>query len=311
MSQGSQGQTAFGGRGAASWPSSSATLGDLLTAATAALAALDSPRREAQRLLAHATGLDLAALLRDRDRVVDAPGFEAMVARRAAREPLALITGRQGFWSLDLAVSADTLIPRADSESLIEAALEAFPDRAVRRVLDLGTGTGCLLLAALTEFRAAWGVGVDLAPAAAALAKRNAESLGLADRCAMLAGDWATALHGTFDLVLSNPPYIEAAAVAGLMPEVSRYEPRRALDGGPDGLAAYRRILAALPDLLAPGGVAILELGAGQEADVADLARSGGLAPGTARADLEGIPRALPVRLAAAKKPFGRPGAGR
>jgi release factor glutamine methyltransferase len=287
------------------------TLGERLAAATAALAALESPRREAQRLLAHATGLDPAALLRDRDRIIDAPGFEAMVARRAAREPFALITGRQGFWSLDFEVSPDTLIPRADSESLIEAALAAFPDRAARRVLDLGTGTGCLLLAALTEFPAAWGVGVDLSPAAAALAWRNAVSLGLADRCAVLAGDWGTALAGTFDLVLSNPPYIAAGLIAGLMPEVARYEPRRALDGGADGLDAYRRILAALPVLLAPGGVAVLELGAGQAEDVAALARSGGLAPGVAHPDLSNIPRALPVRLAVAKKPFGIPGTGR
>jgi release factor glutamine methyltransferase len=287
------------------------TIAEHLAAATATLAALDSPRREAQLLLAHATGLDPTALLRERDRVIDAPGFDAMVARRAAREPLALITGRQGFWTLDLEVSADTLIPRADSEALIEAALAAFPERAVGRVLDLGTGTGCLLLATLTEFPAAWGVGVDLSPAAAALARRNAASLGLANRCAVMAGDWATALRGTFDLVLSNPPYIAADAIAGLMPEVSRYEPRRALDGGADGLGAYRRILAALPALLAPGGVAILELGAGQEADVAALACLEGLAPDGARPDLNGTARALPVRLATAKKPFGRLSSGR
>ncbi len=289
------------------------TIAEHLATATAALAGLDNPRREARLLLAHATGLDPAALLRDRDRVVDAPGFDALVARRAAREPLALITGHQGFWTLDLAVSADTLIPRADSETLIEAALAAFPDRsAVRRVLDLGTGTGCLLLAALTEFPGAWGVGVDLSPAAAALARRNAQATGLAARCAVLAGDWASALGGArFDLVLSNPPYIAAAEIAGLMPEVARHEPRRALDGGADGLDAYRRILGALPDLLAPGGIAILELGAGQEADVAALAQAAGLAPEPARPDLGGVARALPVRLAVAKKPFGRLSQGR
>jgi release factor glutamine methyltransferase len=281
--------------------------GELLNEASQVLAAagIENPRREARLLLAHAAGIDQATLLRDMDRPLAAPGFAALVQRRAAREPLALITGRQGFWSLEFEVSADTLIPRADSEAVIEAALAACAGQAVRRVLDLGTGTGCLLLAALAEFPQAWGVGIDRAEGAARLARRNAESLGMATRSAFLCGDWATALDARFDLVLSNPPYIVAEEIAGLMPEVALYEPRRALDGGPDGLDAYRSILAALPALLEPGGVAVLELGAGQSDSVASLTQAEGLVPVALHADLSGTKRALVVRLDPGKKPFG------
>lgn len=271
-------------------------------AAQLAVAGIAQPRREARLLLAHAAGLPPSALLSDP--AVDAASFTALVARRAAREPLALITGRQGFWSIDLVVSPATLIPRADTETLIEAALDAFADRDARHVLDLGTGTGCLLLAALSEFAGATGVGVDVSPHAAALARRNAVALGLADRAAFVCGHWADALAGRFDLVLSNPPYIETAVIAGLMPEVAEHEPASALDGGVDGLDAYRAIIPALPGLLAPGGVAILELGAGQAGAVAGLAEAAGLAAGPPRMDLGGIARALPLRLSR-KKSFG------
>jgi release factor glutamine methyltransferase len=265
------------------------TVAQALRHATAALAAagIDTPGLEARLLLAHAMGLDQAALLRDRGRT--APDtFPALLARRLAHEPLALITGRQGFWTLDLEVSADTLIPRADSETLVQAALEACP--APARVLDLGTGTGCLLLAVLAERPGAWGLGIDRNPRAAALARRNAAAAGLAGRACFAAGDWTAALAGRFDLVLSNPPYIETSAIAGLMPEVAYHEPRAALDGGADGLDAYRAILPALPALLAPGGVAVLELGAGQAGAVAALAA--GFRTATRR-DLGGIERAL------------------
>ena len=273
-------------------------LADRLRAAAATLAAagIEDPRREARLLLEHATGLDAAALFQRLREPYPAAGYDAMVARRAAREPLAYITGHQPFWTLDLLVSQDTLIPRADSESLIEAAMAAFPARDAGRVLDLGTGTGCLLLAALSELPAAWGVGIERNPAAARLARANAVRAGMAGRCAMVCGDWAEAIAGRFDLILSNPPYIEAADIAGLMPEVSRYEPALALDGGADGLAAYRAIIAALPGLLAPGGVAILECGQGQAGPVAALASAAGLRPEPALADLGGVARALPIR---------------
>ncbi len=290
------------------------TTGALIGQARAALAAarIESAGLEARLLVAHALGLEPASLLLGSETVHDAPLLPALLARRAAREPLALILGRREFWSLDLAVSAATLVPRPETETLIEAALAARPDRgAVRRILDLGTGTGCLLLAALGEFPAAWGLGVDLAPAAAALAAANAARLGLAPRAAFLCADWAASIAGRFDLVLANPPYIESAAIAGLMPEVARHEPRRALDGGADGLDAYRRIVASLPRLLGPGGVAVLELGQGQADAVAGLAREAGLAAPALRADLAGIPRALilegdpPAAAALGKKTFG------
>ena len=272
-------------------------------ATTLAAAGVEHPRREARLLLAHVTGLDGAAFL---NRLgdphptpgFDAPRFDTLVARRAAREPLAFILGHQPFWTLDLLVSPATLIPRADSETLVEAAVDAFPSRDAGRVLDLGTGTGCLLLAALAEFPPAWGVGVDRSEPAARLAAANARRNGLADRAAFACADWAAPLAGRFDLVLSNPPYIETAAIPGLMPEVSRHEPGSALDGGPDGLGAYRTLLSALPGLLAPGGLAVFELGAGQAEAVAELARAAGLRPGPPRADLSGTARALPIRAA-------------
>ncbi len=260
-------------------------------AAVLSAAGVESPRLEARLLLAHAAGLQQEALLRDRDAPVEMEPYVVLLARRAAREPLALITGWQEFWSLPFAVSADTLIPRADSETLIEAALMARPDRAgTRSILDLGTGTGCLLLAALTEYPAAWGIGVDLSPGAAALARRNAAALGLSSRAAMLCAHWDDALHARFDLILSNPPYIPGADIAGLMPEVALHEPRRALDGGPDGLDAYRDLLRHMPALLQPGGTAVLELGAGQAAAVSGLAEGWTVA---LRRDLAGIERAI------------------
>ena len=282
------------------------TLAERLWDATAALraAGIEQPRREARLLLCHATGLDAAALLRRMDLPVPAPGFPDMVARRAVREPLAFITGHQPFWSFSVTVSADTLIPRADSETLIAAAQALCPAERVRRVLDLGTGTGCLLLAAILEFPEAWGVGVDRSAAACALARHNAAALGLAHRALLLCAEWAAPLTGRFDLVVCNPPYVETGALAGLMPEVAWYEPASALDGGADGLAAYRSVFAMLPGLLAPGGIAILELGAGQAGAVAGLAMAAGLQVGEPHADLSGMARALPV-WCPEKKSFG------
>ena len=262
---------------------------DALADITARLkaAGIEEPRREARLLLAAALNTNAAGLVA-RD-AVDPTAYAQVLARRVAREPLAYITGRKEFWGLEFATAPATLIPRPDTETLVEAVLES--GLKPRMVLDLGTGTGCLLLAVLHEFPEAFGVGVDINPAAAALAAQNASTLGLARRAAFLAGSWASALAGKFDLVLSNPPYIEHADVAALMPEVAKYEPVAALDGGADGLDAYRAIIAALPRILAPGGLAVLELGAGQAIYVARLAAAAGFSCHF-RADLAGIERA-------------------
>jgi release factor glutamine methyltransferase len=253
----------------------------------------DNPRLEARLLLAHAIGLAPNDLVRDPNRRVDAGAFETLLARRMAHEPLAFIVGRREFWSMVFQVSPATLIPRPDSETLIEAALATFADRPPPgRMIDLGTGTGCLLLALLTEFPSAFGVGLDLDPDAAALAKRNATGLGLARRSAFIVGDWTNPISGRFDLIICNPPYINGSDIETLMPEVARHEPRRALDGGPDGYDAYRAILPQLKDYLEPGGAAILELGFGQANYVTALAREAGL-DAALRLDLVGISRAI------------------
>lgn len=252
-----------------------------------ALAGIENPRREARILLAAAHGTDAAGLLA-RDEL-DPESYEPLAARRIAREPLAYITGHKEFWGLNFAVSPATLIPRPDSETLIEAAL-TLP--APQTVLDLGTGTGCLLLAILHERRNAFGIGVDISPAAAALARGNARALGLEERAMFIAGHWADALEQKFDLILSNPPYIPAAEIAGLMPEVARFEPATALAGGADGLAAYHDIITALPRLLAQNGAAVLELGAGQAQIVRLMAAKAGFRART-RQDLSGTERAL------------------
>lgn len=270
---------------------------DLLREASQALeqAGIEDSRREARLLLGWATGRDLGGLLSlDGVEPAQASRFAGALKRRLDREPLAFITGETGFWTLDLETGRDTLIPRADSEALIEALLDVCPDRnAPLSILDLGTGTGCLLLAALSEYPQATGVGVDLSPQAAALARRNSIRTGLTKRSAFLAGSWADALTGRFDVVLSNPPYIETGDLAGLMPEVVQYEPARALDGGADGLEAYRILCAALPDLLVPGGHAILEMGIGQINAVSALGAANGLRDVAHKTDLGGIERAL------------------
>ena len=263
-------------------------------------AGIEAPRQEARMLLAHAMACREEDLLRDPRAPVPGPAaatFGVLLRRRAAREPMAHLLGHVGFWTLTLETSPATLIPRGDSEAIVEAALAAFEDPLrIQRVLDLGTGTGALLLAVLAECPGAVGIGVDLAPAAVALAARNAAANGLGGRAAFFCGDWAAAIGGRFDLVLSNPPYIEAAAVPGLMPEVARFEPVLALDGGTDGLDAYRQLARALPGLLAPGGRAVMEIGQGQGPAVEALARAAGLESAGMRQDLGGIDRALVLR---------------
>jgi release factor glutamine methyltransferase len=244
-------------------------------------------------LLAHALGFTQSDLIRNPGQQIDTTIYERLLVRRIGHEPVALIVGRREFWSMEFMVSPASIIPRPDSETLIEAAVAAFGDRRQpTKIIDLGTGTGCLLLALLQEFPIAFGIGVDLAPDAAALAKANASRLGLRSRSAFLVGDWTEAFSGSFDLVISNPPYIPGPEVATLMPEVAHYEPRLALDGGPDGYDAHRTILSDLNRLLEPNGIAILELGRGQANYVSDLAREAGF-QASFRMDLAEIPRAI------------------
>ncbi|PPQ31545.1 peptide chain release factor N(5)-glutamine methyltransferase [Rhodopila globiformis] len=273
-----------------------ATITDVLLAGTRRLwNAVDNPRLEVRLLLAHAIGGTRLDLIRDPGRVVETALFHALIDRRLAHEPLAHILGRREFWSLDFQVSPATLIPRPDSETLVAAALTAYSGKPPpQTILDLGTGTGCLLLALLHEFPAAFGVGVDIAPDAARLARGNAIRLGLADRAAFVAVDWTNSLAVRFDLVVSNPPYIPTAGIATLMPDVARYEPRGALDGGADGYDAYRTILRDLPQRLRPGGVAVLELGIGQAGTVAALAQAAGFTT-SLHLDLAGIQRAIVI----------------
>jgi release factor glutamine methyltransferase len=253
----------------------------------------DNPRLEARLLLAHALGLTQNDLIRDSTRPIDPTVFETLLTRRTAREPLALIVGHREFWSMAFQVSPATLIPRPDSETLIEAALTAFAHRpAPQSILDLGTGTGCLLLALLKEFPSAFGIGLDLIPAAAALAKRNAAQNGLAHQSSFVAGNWTNSIAGRFDLIISNPPYIRRPDIDTLMPEVARYEPKPALDGGPDGYDAYRAIIPALRHHLKPDGTAILELGGEQANYVISLAHAAGL-EASIRLDLAGISRVI------------------
>ncbi len=260
------------------------------------VAGIDGPRLEARLLLAHALGVATADVLRGRDAEVDGAMLAPLLERRLAHEPLALILGAREFWSLTFAVSPATLIPRPDSETLIEAALEAFERRqAPGRILDLGTGTGCLLLAALSEIPTSFGVGVDRSEEATVLARSNAVRLGLADRAAFLCADWARPLAARFDLVLCNPPYIPTCELDGLMPEVACFESRTALDGGSDGLAAYRDLLPEIPRLLRPNGIAVLELGEDQAGPVGDLARQAGMVV-EIRNDLSEIGRAMVLR---------------
>ncbi len=270
---------------------------EALAAASRRLAAagIEQPRRDARLLLGALLEATPEALLIDSERpltAAEAAGFAALVARRAAREPVSRILGRREFWGLALRLSPDTLDPRPDSETLVEAGLDRLmPRDAAWRLLDLGTGSGCLLLALLSELPNAWGLGVDLSPGAAATARANACALGLAGRAGFAVADWTAGLSGRFDLIVCNPPYVEAAAE--LAPEVAVYDPPPALFAGTEGLDAYRRLLPQLPALLAPGGQVLLELGAGQAEPVAALARAAGFTRIDARADLSGTPRCL------------------
>lgn len=255
---------------------------------------------DARLLLAMALGREEAVLphesLTDWSHTA-AAGFSRLLARRCAGEPVSRIRGWREFWSLRFALSADTLDPRPDSETVVEAALAWVGGRreASLRLLDLGTGSGALLLACLSEMPGATGIGVDLSAGALATATANAAQLRLNDRVQFVVGDFADPQTGAgeFDLILCNPPYIPRRAIEQLAPEVAHFDPKRALDGGDDGLDCWRSLLPRLQQGLAPNGRAFVEIGAGQEEAVTSLARQAGLQAAGTRPDLSGTIRCL------------------
>lgn len=290
------------------------TVAQALATARAALAdaGIDQPALDARLLLADATGLSRAQLIGWSERplaAVEAQRLHAALQRRLAREPLAYILGRKEFWSLDFAVDRHVLIPRPDSETLVEAVLASVADRhQPLQILDLGTGSGCLLLALLSELPAARGIGVDRSAQALQIARQNAERLGLATRTGFVSSDWGSALAGRFDLIVANPPYVAETDWQQLMPEINRYEPRAALVAGSDGLSAYRRILPQVRRLLGDTGAIFLEIGAEQAEAVIDIAASAGFECADIRDDLVGFARCLRLCLVDAPSPNKRLG---
>jgi release factor glutamine methyltransferase len=261
----------------------------------------ETARLDAELLMAFALGLDRSAMLLTQRNLSVPPGFADLLSRRLRHEPVAYITGTQAFWDLELSVTPDVLIPRADSETLIEAAIAGFAGaEPPARVLDLGTGSGALLLAALSALPKAQGIGVDASAGAVTVAQGNAQRLGFNTRAAFRHmswrdADWVTALNSRFDLILCNPPYVETSAV--LAPMVADYEPHSALFAGTQGLDDYAILIPAIPALLAPDGIAVFEIGATQGDAVAALARDNGLET-LLHLDLAGNQRALTLRMA-------------
>jgi release factor glutamine methyltransferase len=281
-----------------------ATVGSLLdkTAAALRVAGYEGVRRHARRLIGLALGLSPSALLAHREREIaerQVQHIHWMERRMIAGEPVTRIIGRREFWGLEFALSADTLDPRPESEVIIEAVLRRLSRRDARlRLLDVGTGTGCLLMALLAELPNATGVAVDLSAGAAATARMNAAALGFASRAHFYVGEWGSALAGRFSVTVANPPYIARAALNELPRAVRLYDPRLALDGGADGFGAYRAIGAELTRLLSPDGIFVAEIGFGQADTVAGIFKSNGLAIDGVESDLAGIARCVVGRPA-------------
>jgi len=267
-------------------------------------ASIDSPELDSRMLVGAVVGLDLTGMIAAADRRIssgESARLERFARRRLAGEPVARILGQWEFWGLPLQLSKATLVPRPDTETVVELALETLDadGASIRplRIADLGTGSGAILLALLSELRAAHGFGTDISESALQIAQANATRLGLADRTTFVACDYATGLSGPFDLIISNPPYIKSAEIAQLAPEVRDHDPLAALDGGADGLDGYRALVPQAAGLLAPGAVLIVESGQGQSGDIEALMTATGLVPeSTSRTDLAGIRRAVAGR---------------
>lgn len=274
----------------------------LVAEVTVALSAagFEEPRRHACRLVASALGISRADLFGNPDRAVDEQQISrirVMLGRMVAREPLSRILGTREFWGLEFALSAETFDPRPETETVVDVVLRRNPDRcAPLRFLDLGTGTGCLLLALLGEFPAAIGVGIDIAEGAVSTATCNALALGFANRALFVVGDWGAAVSAKFNAVVANPPYIPSGDLWLLPREVACHDPWRALDGGEDGLMAYRAIATHLPRLLASNGIFVTEVGVDQADAVGAVMRNNGLALDGIEKDLAGISRCVIAR---------------
>lgn len=278
------------------------TVSALLIAAQARLksAGVDTPRLDAILLLAEASALG-EDRIRSRPEMPVPPeaaaAFDAMLQRRLKREPVSKIIGRREFWSLEFRTSRDVLDPRADSETLVGGVLAVIPDRtASLRIVDFGTGSGCLLLSLMRELPNATGVGIDVSPPALAVARDNAERLGVSSRCIFRLGSWGKGIEGTFDILISNPPYIESGVVPALEPEVADYDPLLALDGGADGLDAYRAVIPDMARLAAKDAFAALEVGMGQDVAVSRLLTAAGFGEIAVLPDLSGIGRVVTGR---------------
>jgi release factor glutamine methyltransferase len=263
-------------------------------------AGIEAADVDGRLLVGHALHLDRARLIAQSDRILEARQINvisALAARRLKREPVSRILGQKEFWSVALAITPDVLVPRPETETVVEGALDFVVRGGLRmeklRILDIGTGSGALLLALLRELPNATGTGTDISTGALKVARENAARCGVEGRCTFVVCDIASVVEGPFDLLVSNPPYIAHDEITSLAPEVKNYDPTVALDGGDDGLAAYRAIAADAKRLLAPGARMFVELGAGQEAAVRDLFTNVGLTAGIARTDLAGIPRVL------------------
>jgi release factor glutamine methyltransferase len=260
-------------------------------------AGVDTPVLDARLLLEAGAGVSRLDIVTDPRRTVSeaqVAAVNALTERREAREPVSHILGSKHFWTLDLAVNADVLTPRPETEFVVEAGLQALlPADAPHRILDLGVGSGAIILALLKERPNATGIAVDISERALDVVRANAAALGVADRLEIRQSNWAESLDERFELVVSNPPYIRSGDIESLAPEVAQYEPRLALDGGDDGLVAYRIITATLPRLLKPGATFALEVGLGQAEAVAALAEAAGLSTDEPRRDLAGIPRVV------------------
>jgi release factor glutamine methyltransferase len=278
------------------------TIHQALTEAAETLraAGIDTAVLDARVLLCHALGLGEEYLLGSQETPINqdiAGQYRKFVARRQQHEPIAHITHKKEFWSLDFTVTPATLVPRPESETLVESALQRFPDRdRAYEIVDFGTGSGCLLITLLRELPKSIGIGIDISTSALAVASANAKALGVAPRARFVQGDWAKNIKGAFDIIIGNPPYIAEGEINKLAPDVAKFEPHTALFGGADGLDAYRALMPQVARLLKSNGTALFEIGQGQTAGITKIIREAGLKAVEVKPDLAGIDRCIIIK---------------